>query len=89
MAGWGGGVPVTLPLGGGLKVWLLGLNTRRLTDGVRLDFDLCMPAGLRGLESRDDKLPVEVAAFKRWTSGFSGTGRGILDIHGMSGEGGW
>ena len=88
-------MPVTLPLGGGLRGLLGGLRTPlRLTEGVRLDFERCITAGLLGrpppppLPPTTERLPVEVADFNRWTSGFS-TGLGILDSQGMSGEGGW
>lgn len=63
----------------------------RPTDGVKLDFDLCiMLTGLLGwpLPPKDRRLPVDVAAFNLCTVGFSGTGRGIFDSHGKSGEGG-
>ena len=60
------------------------------TDGVKLDFDLCiMLTGLLGrCPPRERRLPVDVAAFNLCTVGFSGTGRGIFDNHGKSGEGG-
>ena len=87
---------MTLPRGGGDKgLWgPWGLRTPRLlTLGVRLDFDLCMTAGLLGRlwSPREDKFPVDVADLRRYTSGFSGccTGLGILDNQGRSGEGGW
>lgn len=74
-----------LPL---LKPELAPLMDLRPTEGVRVDLERCIiPTGLLGCE-RDKRLPVEVAAFSLWTVGFSGTGRGILDSQGKSGEGG-
>ena len=91
--GCGGGVPIfLLPDGVGLNGLFLGLSTLLLTDGVRLDFDLCIPIGLFGLEDPspiEDKFPVDVADFSLQTSGFSGaTGLGILESHGRFGDGG-
>ena len=53
------------PGGVGLKGLLFGLSTLLLTDGVKLDFERCIPIGLFGLEdpSIEDKLPVDVADF--------------------------
>ena len=66
----------------------LGESTLRPIVGVRVDFDLCIPAGLLGRDPTESKLPVDVADFNLCTVGFSGTGLGIFDNHGKSGEGG-
>lgn len=54
--------------------------------GVMLDFDL-WSIGLLGRESTE-RFPMDVADFSLLTLGFSGTGRGIFDSHGISGLGG-
>ena len=78
--------------GVGLRGLFLGLSTFLLTDGVKLDFDRCIPIGLFG---RDDPSPIEVkllvdvADFNLYTSGFSGaTGLGIFESQGWFGDGG-
>ena len=93
VAGCGGGVPILRFADGvGLRGLCLGLSTLLLTDGVKLDFDRCIPIGLLGLEDPSpivDKLPVDVADFNLYTSGFSGpTGLGIFETHGRLGDGG-
>ena len=55
-----------LPDGVGLRGLFLGLSTFLVTDGVKLDFDLCIPIGLFGREEPSPievKLLVEVADF--------------------------
>ena len=56
--------------------------------GVMFDLDLWPnPMGLLDLFSME-RLPMEVADLSLWTSGFSGTGLGIFETQGVSGEGG-
>jgi hypothetical protein len=59
-----------------------------VTPWVRVDLDRCMGAGLRDDPDSTLRFPVEVADLSLWMLGFSGTGLGIFDSHGKSGDGG-
>ncbi len=91
-------MPRSRRIGGGVLQLPVAMANREcwvLLLGSRLDFERCIAMGLWEygccwFNTSCDKFPVEVAAFIRLTSGFSGCGqgRGIFESQGISDDGG-